>query len=320
MKALLFTGVKEPLQYVEVESPIANEDQVVVANSYAALNRRDYWITLGLYPGIVSPAILGSCGCGRFEDKTYIYNPNINWGSNSKVPGKDYYILGLEEGGTMAEFTAIRKTSLFEKPKHLTDKEAAALPLAGLTAYRALISNCQLRLGEKVLITGIGGGVALMAMQFALATGAEVYVTSGSDEKLQRAISLGASGGVNYKRSDWDEDLKKMAGRFDVIIDSAGGPGFSKLIGLANRGGRIGLYGGTAGKWSDISPQHVFFKQLHIFGSTMGNDQEFNDMVAFVNAKKVVPIVDSVFSLEKGNEALQHMKDGKQFGKIILEI
>ncbi len=320
MKALEFIGINQPLVYKELDKPIVNDDQVLVKNTFAALNRRDYWITKGLYPGVIYPTVLGSCGCGQFNDTSYIYNPNIHWGSNPTVPSKDYIILGLEEKGTMAEYTAVRKSSLFVKPKHLSDEQGAALPLAGLTAYRAIISNCKLKPNEKVLITGIGGGVALMAMQFALALGAEVYVTSSCSEKIEKAIQLGATLGVNYKDKDWDKQLKKEGIRFDVIIDSAGGEGFAKLVGLANRGGRIGLYGGTAGNWNDVSPQLVFFKQLHIFGSTMGNDSEFESMVKMVTTHKINPIVDRTFPLSKGNEAITYMKQSHQFGKIILDI
>ena len=155
---------------------------------------------------------------------------------------------------------------------------------------------------EKVLITGIGGGAALFALQFAVAAGAEVWVTSGSEEKLQKAKQLGATGGVNYRQADWHKTLMTLTeagkiGYFDVIIDSAGGPGFTKLIDVAAPGGRIAFFGSTTGNITDVIPSKVFFKQLSIFGTTMGTDSEFTDMLALVSQQQIVPIIDEVFSL-----------------------
>ncbi|MCB0531426.1 MAG: zinc-binding dehydrogenase, partial [Saprospiraceae bacterium] len=192
--------------------------------------------------------------------------------------------------------------------------------LAGLTAYRVLFSRCQLKAGERVLITGVGGGVALMTMQFAMAAGAEVFVTSGSDDKLAKARKMGAQGGVNYRQTDWDKQLKTSIGGFDVLIDSAGGDGFSALLPLCNPGARIGVYGGTLGKVNGLSPQILFWKQISILGSTMGTLEEFGAMLEFVTRHKIVPVVDSVFRLEEGNRALRRMAETDQFGKIVLKI
>ena len=224
----------------------------------------------------------------------------------------------MPTNGTFAQYLAIDADRIVNKPPHLTFEQAAALPLGGLTAYRVLVSKCKVRAGEKVLISGIGGGVALFAFQFAMAYGAEVYVTSSSDEKIQKAIALGAKGGINYTTTNWHKTLLKQTGGFDIVIDSAAGDGFHKLIYVCKPGGRIGLYGGTRGMITNLSPQVVFWKQLEIYGSTMGNDSEFKIMVAFVTALKIVPIVDAVFDLKDGNLAIQRMNEGKQFGKIVL--
>ncbi|MBU6341147.1 MAG: zinc-binding dehydrogenase, partial [Bacteroidetes bacterium] len=202
---------------------------------------------------------------------------------------------------------------------HLNFEEAAALPLAGLTAFRTLFSRCKLRKGEKVLITGIGGGVALLALQFALKAGAQVFVTSGSGEKIRRAKELGALDGVSYKEPSWDKQLKSLAGGFDVVIDSAGGDGFSALVGLCNAGARIGIYGGTLGKFGPISPQLIFWKQISILGSTMGSPADFDKMLQFVREHKMTPIVDKTYALDAGNQAFKYLEKSEQFGKIVLQ-
>lgn len=321
MKALVCKGVKQPLIYEDIDLPDYDESTFgVVELKAAALNRRDFWITKGLYPGLTFPTVLGSDGCGIYQGKEVVINPTIGWGNDERFPEDDYDILGLKEYGTFAEKVVVRKKSIYPKPAHLTAQQAAALPLAGVTAYRALISRCGAKSGEKVLISGIGGGVASFAFQFALAIGAEVYVTSGSDEKLEKAREIGAAGGANYKDPDAMKTLSKEVGGFDVVIDSAGGSGFNGLLRMCRKGGRVGVYGGTLGNWESINVPNVFFKQLSIYGSTMGSDQDFEDMLELVKQHQIVPIVDRAMELKDGNEALALMKTNPQFGKIVLEI
>jgi len=147
-----------------------------------------------------------------------------------------------------------------------------------------------------------------------------VYVTSSSDQKIHKAIEMGAIAGGNYKNENWQKSFKKKHGGFDVIIDSAGGPGFNNMIYLANAGGRIALYGGTKGNWDKINPAHVFFKQLSILGSTMGSDEDFKRMLKLISDHKIVPVIDQVFNLEEGNDAFALMKTSPQFGKYILKV
>jgi zinc-binding alcohol dehydrogenase/oxidoreductase len=320
MKALVLEGEKQALQYKETENPKAENGKVVVDIKAAALNHRDVYVTQGLYPGIIYPIILGSDGAGFFEGREVIINPSLNWGGHPNFQQKDYKILGLPDNGTFAEQLLISETQIYDKPAHLSFEQAAALPLGGLTAFRALFTKCNLQKGEKVLISGVGGGVALFACQFAIAVGAQVYVTSGSEEKISKAIELGAKGGANYKSADWHKELAKQAGGFDVIIDSAGGDGFTNLLKAANSGCRIAIYGGTRGKIQNISPQILFWKQISIFGTTMGNDDDFKAMLNFVNQHQITPIVDSIFDLKDGNTAFEIMDKGLQFGKIVLRV
>jgi zinc-binding alcohol dehydrogenase/oxidoreductase len=171
-----------------------------------------------------------------------------------------------------------------------------------------------------VLITGVGGGAALWALQFAVAYQGRVYVTSGSQEKLNRAKDLGALGGFNYKDPDWAAQAQKEAGGFDIIIDSAGGDQFSKLIELALPGGRIVNFGRTAGNITDISTRLLYWKQISIHGSTMGTRDEFLSMLDFLESRNIAPVMDRTFPLQQIHDAFARMEQGDQFGKIIIEI
>lgn len=320
MHALFLTQLYQPLVFQQTDDPIPKDGEVLVQLQAAALNRRDWFIMQGQYPKIQLPVILGSDGAGSYEGKPVLIYPALDWGDNPAVQGKHFRVLGLPENGTFAEAICLPKENLAPMPEHLDWEQAAALPLAGLTAYRALFTRCQLKAGERVLISGVGGGVALLAMQFALAAGAEVFVSSGSAEKIQKAIHLGAKGGANYRDPDWDKNLKNQVGGFDVVIDSAGGDGFAALLNLCHPGARIGIYGGTLGKINQLSPQLLFWKQISILGSTMGTLEEFKLMLQFVEKHRIVPVVDAVFQLKEGNKALQYLGEGKQFGKVVLKI
>ncbi len=336
MFAAVLESLHQPVRYQSVEKPVAGAGEVVVRLKAAALNHRDLWIQKGLYPGIVLPVVLGSDGSGvvteagdeasgKWLDKEVILNPAHNWGDHPAFYGSDFRILGLEDPGTFAQYVRIPTRYLSLKPAHLSFEQAAALPMGGLTAWRALLTKAKLAPGEKVLVTGAGGGVALFVVQFAVAMGAEVWVTSGSEEKIQQAIALGARGGINYKNPTWFRDLliKVRAprhGYFKVIIDSAGGPGFQRLIDLAAPGGRICLYGGTVGNITDIVPAKVFFKQLSILGTMMGTETEFEAMTRFIETHQLQPVIDSTYALEDAESALRHLDSGQQFGKIVLTI
>jgi NADPH:quinone reductase-like Zn-dependent oxidoreductase len=253
-------------------------------------------------------------------------NPSFGWTESLWSNSPEFQILGMPENGTFAEKVCVPVSQIVAKPSHLDFRHAAALPLAGLTAYRALFTRAGLKSGENVLISGIGGGVALFAFLFARAAGANVYVTSGSEEKISRAKSLGAVSGFNYKTPEWDKAVKAMFKAkgihgFDVSIDSAGGPGFATLIELASPGGRIAVYGATAGDPPTLPQRRIFWKQLSILGSTMGSPTDFEDMLRFVEKHRLQPPVsDHVFTLSEGNAAFAAMHAAEQFGKIVLEI
>lgn len=297
----------------------------------AALNHRDVWTWREQASVMSGQVILGSDGAGTIEDvgedadtmligMECVINPSLEWGANPMVQGHNFKILGYPDNGTFSDYLVISKKYVFEKPEHLTFAESAGVPLSALTAYRALFSKGRLRAKDKVLITGVGGGAALWALQFAVAYQGRVYVTSGSDEKLEKAKALGALGGFNYKDAEWSAKAEKDSGGFDIIIDSAGGQDFSRLIDLAAPGGRIVNFGRTAGNISEVSTRLLYWKQLSILGTTMGTRDEFLSMLDFIESRRMKPITDKIFPLENIQDALVRMEDGSQFGKIILQI
>ena len=332
MKALVLEDVNQPLRLQELPDLKPGPGEVVVALEAAALNHRDLWIRQGQYAGLKFPIILGSDGCGRviacgpevdasWAGQSVIINPGLHWGERSQAQADGFRILGLPDNGTFAEQVCVSASQLAPKPAHLDSVHAAALPLAGLTAYRALFSRAQLQPGETVLVTGIGGGVAIFVLQYATAVGAKVFVTSGADGKLERAAQLGAAGSANYKEANWSKKLKdQVPAGFDVIIDSAGGDGFLELIELAAPGGRIAFFGATRGDPAKFPMRRVFWKQLSILGSTMGSPADFGDMLRLVNEHRITPLADRTFPLAHGNAALDAMEAAAQYGKLVLTV
>ena len=298
----------------------ADPEMVTVDLKYAALNHRDLWILKGRYPRISYPIILGSDGCGLYQGKRVLINPGLFWGHNEAYQSPDFQVLGLPTHGCFAQKIQISPEYIHEVPYHLSFAEAAGLPLAGLTAFRALFSQGQLKPGEKLLVNGGGGGVAQVALAFAKAIGCKVYVTTGSDEKLKKLANGGIDGVVNYNSDSYIEKLKLLCSRFDLILDSAGGSSLSQLIPLIDYGGRIVIYGGTTGNIENISPQILFWRQAKIIGSTMGSPRDFKAMLNFVKNHKIKVPVDRTFELEDIASAFDRLDEGKQIGKIVIRI
>ncbi len=332
MKALRLTRAMTPddLCAEEVPEPQPGPGEVLVRLRAAALNHRD----LKLFSWEPErPFIMGSDGAGVVEalgpdargpapGTEVILNPSLDWGAGEDAYGPGWSILGWPRDGTFAQWIAIGAEYVFPKPAHLTVEEAAALPLAGLTAYRALVARARLQTGERVLIHGIGGGVALCALQFALVLGARVIVTSTSDEKLERARGLGAELAVNSRSADWARAARAWTGDagVDVVVESIGGEYVTRSLPVLRRGGRLVTFGTTADAHADIDVRKVFWSQLSLLGSTMGSPADFAGMLTLVNAHRLRPVIDSVFALDDGCLALERLAQGKQFGKIVLRI
>lgn len=331
MKALVLREIKSPLVCEEVPDPSAGEGQALVRLKAAALNRRDYWITQGMYPGIECPIILGSDGTGVVDSvgagverswvgKEVLINPGYCWGKGQSAQEAAFKILGLPDDGTFAEQIVVPVEQLHEKPAYLDTRHAAALPLAALTAYRAVFVQGKLAEGQKILVTGAGGGVATFAVQFAVGAGAAVIVTSSSSEKVDRALSLGALAGYDYTDQGWTGRLRSEHGLVDLVVDGAGGAGYAAMIDILAPGGRMVNYGATAGNPGQIDLRKVFWKQLHLIGSTMGSPENLAAMLEFVSRHEIEPVVDRVYPLSQGNEAIEQMRVSPQFGKIVLSI
>lgn len=332
MKGLVLHGVDQALQLETVPVPQLQPGEALVRVHAAAFNRRDWWIQRGLYAGLKFPIILGSDGAGVVAEvgdaskdgdwlgRSVIMNPSLGWEEDSEVQPPGFHILGLPENGTFAEYVRVPVRNLYAKPDYLSYEVAAAIPLGGLTAYRALFRKAQLKAGETVLITGVGGGVASFALQWAVHAGANVYVTSSSPVKIEKALAAGAKGGINYRQSDWADELKRLSGGFDVIIDSALGEGFAQLIDLAKPGGRIVFFGGTSGNLPPLDGRKIFWKQLQIKGTTMGSQVDFQEMLAFIQQHQIKPIIDRLIPWEQAESGLQVMSTQEQFGKIVLQM
>ncbi len=327
MRAVQLSAANQ-LAVVDVTDPRPAAGEVVVSLRAAALNHRDVWIKLGQYAGLKWPCIPGSDGAGVVSEvgagvdsswmgREVIINPGFNWGGDEAAQGTGFSILGLPRDGTLAEKIAVPAEQLAPKPAYMTWQEAAALPLAGLTAYRAVFSRAGLRARERVLISGVGGGVALIAMQLALAAQAEVWVTSSSDEKIARAIAMGAMGGFNYTDREWTASALKAPGPFNVVVDSAGGESFGQLIDVAAPGGRVVFFGATRGD-APLPVRKVFWRQISLLGTTMGSPADWVALNGFVSARKLRPVVDNEFPLERAAEAFALMERGAQFGKIVV--
>ncbi|GGJ93545.1 alcohol dehydrogenase [Lentibacillus kapialis] len=333
MKAIVLKEAEGPEKvcYEEVDRPKPKSGEVLVKLKYAALNRRDFFITKGLYPKMKLPSILGADGAGEIvelganTDKLepgmeVVINPGLNWGRKEEYSSSDFNILGMPVDGTYAQYVSVPAENIYKKPQHLAWQEAASLPLAGVTAYRSLFTRGQVKQGENVLIPGIGSGVALFALQMAVAAGANVYVTSSSEEKIKHAKRLGAVDGVNYRSKDWDKQLRNQVGSFELIIDGVGGPSFNQFIKVISPGGRIVSFGATTGPVPELVLPRMFFKNMDIRGTTMGSPEDFSRLLDLYTSHQLQPVVDQSFPLEQTAKALNYMDEGTSFGKIVLKI
>jgi zinc-binding alcohol dehydrogenase/oxidoreductase len=335
MKAVRLNEIGGPqnLRLETIDDPVPGEGEILVHVKRAAFNRRDVFITQGLYPGIELPRTLGSDGTGVVAalgsevsgpavGTPVVIDPMLGWGANPAVWDKASSILGMPRDGTFAQFVVVPAGNVYPKPAHLSDDEAAAIPLAGLTAYRALVTRGRVTRGDVVLLTGIGGGVQTFALLFAAYIGARTIVTSSDDEKLERARALGADVTINYKKSDaWAKDVRAAAGGGgpSLIVDSAGGDTFAQCLDIARPGARIVTYGGTVPK-ANVRLFSIFWKHLDILGTSMGSPHDFSGMLALFVEGKLKPAVDDIVAMKDVVAAAERMNSSRQFGKIVLAI
>lgn len=333
-------GELDVVQVQDVEEPEPKPGEVVVKVLCAGLNHLDIWVRKGR-PGsnLQMPHVLGSDAVGvvtavgegvqspKIGDQVVI-NPALSCGhcefcrQGQQSVCADFGIVGLVRPGTFAEQVAVPAGNCYPRPAHLSDEEAAVLALAHVTAWRMLMTRAQIKPGEMILIHGIGGGVAVAALQFAKMTGAEVYVTSSSNDKLSHAKRLGADHTLNYTKESvtkWIES--ETAGRgVDVAVDAVGAATWLLDIACVRKGGRIVLCGVTTGPRAETDLRAVYWNQLNLMGSTMGSDEDFRQMLRAVTVNGLKPVVDAVLPLDKAREAMERMETAGQFGKISLRI
>jgi NADPH:quinone reductase-like Zn-dependent oxidoreductase len=340
MKAIFFEqhGGPEVLKFGDLSEPTAKPGMAIVKVTAVALNHLDIWVRRGWHglslqmPHIGGSDIVGevvSAGGGEWHaGAKVIVNPGFNLGVDEWTRrGEDsvssgYRIIGEHVPGGLAEFVAVPVANVFKKPEELSDENACAGLLVGTTVWRMLFSRAQLRAGETVLVVGAGGGVNSLAIQFAKAAGATVFVLGGGKEKLTKARGLGADEVIDYNKHDnWPAEVLRVTRGLgvDVVVDNVGTPTLPKSIRAAARGGRIVTVGNTKGHDIEIDNRLIFTKQLSLIGSTMGSAQDFIDAQAFILANRIKVAVDRVEPLFKGIDMLQLLEQGSQFGKIVLK-
>ena len=325
-------GRPEHLRLETAPDPQPGQGEVVVRLKAAALNHRDVWIRRGLYAGIKLPVILGSDGAGavsaigpgadpKLLGREVVINPGLDWGNDERVQSPHFRILGLPDDGTYAELVKVPASAVYPKPAGWSWEEAAALPLAGLTAYRAVFTRAMS--GRRIGSWSPALAAECRSSPCKSPRPAErVVVTSGSDDKIDRAKQIGADGGVDYRTGDWGKDVVRLLGGEgpDVVIDSVGGETLGRAIDIARPGGRLVTYGATTGPVPQVEVRRIFWKQLSLLGSTMGTPKEFAAMLELFAKGTLRPVVDAMFPLADAAAAHRRMEEAAQFGKIVLRI
>lgn len=307
----------------------------------AALNHIDLWTLRGV-PGIriVPPWILGADAMGTIDavgsdvstvtvGDAVTINPGISCRSCEYCRSGDnplclrFGILGEHRPGTLADFVVVPAANVRVVPLDCPPETAAALSLAGLTAWRMCVTRAKIGPGDEVLIWGIGGGVAQMALAICKARGARVWVTSGSEEKLELARSLGADVLLRHGPDvDIGREVRARTGKrgVDVVVDTVGTATWTQSLGALGRRGRLVTSGGTSGHQVETDVRRLFWNQWTIMGSTMGSDAEYDAVVTEFTSGRLVPVIDSVYTLEDGAAAMARLASGAQFGKVVVRI
>lgn len=334
-------GGADQLRYEDAPDPrILSATDIIVKLEAAALNHIDIWVRMGATGmSIPLPHIVGADGAGvvvevgsdvknvKAGDKVCLYSFTGCGECEFCLSDRDFMCirvraLGERLDGTYAEYIKVAPKNCFPIPSYMSFDEAAAFPLVGVTVWRMLVTNARLQPGEILLIIGIGGGVASAALQVGKRIGARVIVTSGSDEKLDRATALGADHGINHRKKNFAEEVKRLTDNrgVDVVLDSVAGEVWQKSLRSLAHGGRLVTCGATAGGEPAEDLDLLISKEISIYGSTLGSREDFCQLLGFLKASQIHPIIDRKFALRDAREAQQRMEDARQFGKIVLQI
>jgi NADPH:quinone reductase-like Zn-dependent oxidoreductase len=316
-------GDAECLVGVDRPTPEEGRGWSLVRLHAAALNWHDVLVRQGKYSSPL-PHVLGADGAGidlATGDEVVIV-PSLWWGADESAPGPDWQILGDTQPGTYAEVVRVPSECVVPKPAGFSWAEAAALPLVGLTTFRALFSRADLRAGESLLVLGAGGGVATMAVALGTAVGSTVVVTSSTEDKITRAQECGAIGGVLYGDPNWPQAVKALspgARGFDVVLDSVGT--WQQSIDALRPGGRIVVLGASRADQAPLAVRPFYFGQFSLLGTTMGSPRDFAGLVDLLDTHDVSPpLIDRTFALDSAADAHRYLESGQAFGKVVLEI
>jgi NADPH:quinone reductase-like Zn-dependent oxidoreductase len=328
--------VRDDVPVPELRRP----DDVRVRIRAAALNHLDLFVVGGL-PGvtIVPPWPLGADGCGVIDavgndvgdlipGDYVVINPGLSdrtceycqQGEQPLCPR--FGILGEHFPGTLAEYVVVPAANVRTIPATIEPEAAAAFLLVTLTAWRMVHTRARVQPGDNVLIWGIGGGVALAALQICKQIGARVWVVSSSDDKLRRASELGADELLNRTTMDVPRVIRERTRKrgMDVVLDNVGHETWSQSLLALGRRGRLVTCGATSGPIVETDVRRLFWNQWSIMGSTMGNDEEFDAVVEELRAGRLPAVIDSMFPLAEGREAFERLASGKQFGKVAVRV
>lgn len=343
MKALAIEDQQGPrsAKVMEFDDPVAGPGEVVVRVRASAFNHLDLWTVSGSLPiSLTFPFVLGADGAGEIESAgpevanglrpgdRVVINPGVSCGGCEKCRAGEqsecprFMMLGEHLNGTSAQRVKVPAANVFPLPDHLSFEQAAALGVTYITAYRMLFTRGRLQPGEWVLVTGIGGGLALSLLQLALPVAGRIFVTSSSQAKIERARDLGAEAGVDYREEDVGKAIRALTGKrgVDLIVDSAAGSTMDASLRALTQGGRLVVAGATAGQQGTFDARRLFWNQLEVIGSTMGSHKDVSDMLRFVAGSKLEPIIDRTVDLADAPEALAYLESGEQFGKIVVRI
>jgi NADPH:quinone reductase-like Zn-dependent oxidoreductase len=306
-------GGPEVLRYEDVPDPVAGPGEVLVSLRAASLNHLDLWVRKGL-PSVPKPRILGADGAGVRVDtgERVVINPGLEHGHVIRVVGE-------HSDGTHCELIAIPESNVFPLDDAIDFETAAAFPLVYETAYRMLVTKAQLQADEWVLIWGIGGGVATASFEIARALGAKTLVTSSSDEKLERAREWGADVAVNHATGDVAAAAKEIGG-VDVVVETVGEATWKDSLAAVKPGGRIAVCGATSGPNPPAQLHRFWWKQLTVYGSTMGTRDDFLGAYELIRSGRARVHVDSTFPLAETRAAHERLERGEQLGKVVLTI
>jgi zinc-binding alcohol dehydrogenase/oxidoreductase len=317
-------GGPDVLRYEDVDDPEPTAGQVLVRVHAASLNHLDVWVRKGL-PSVPKPRILGADGAGVVEalgdgvdsltvGERVVLNPGLEHGATIGVVGE-------HTDGTHAELIAIDAAQVFPLDDSLSFEDAAAFPLVYETAYRMLVTKAALQAGEWVLVWGIGGGVGTAAFEISRSLGARTIVTSGSDEKLSRAREWGADVAVNHSSGDVVAAVKEATGSgVDVVVETVGEATWARSLAAVGPAGRVTVCGATSGPNPPAQLHRFWWKQLTVFGSTMGTREDFLGAYDLVRSGRARVHVDRVFPLSEIAAAHERLEAGAQMGKIVIDV